>query len=264
MHVWGISEPALRMGVFVAMLVVLVVLEWLRPGPNAPPQRGRRWFANLGLVTLDTLLVRLLLPAGAVGVALWVQSRGWGLFHALQWAGWIEFTLSLLLLDVAIYWQHRVFHVLPWLWRWHRVHHGDATLDASTGVRFHPGEIVLSLGIKTALIALLGIGAMAVLVFEVLLSSFSLFTHANVRLPRRLEPAVRVLLVTPEMHVVHHSTLDDEQRCNYGFHLSCWDRLFGSYLDASRQAPQRLGVDGIDGGDTWRLDRMLMEPWQRR
>lgn len=259
-----VNESVWRIGIFLGVLVALALLEaWLH-GPNPAPRRTRRWPANAGLVLVDTLLARVLLPAGAVGAALWAQAQGLGLFNATPWPAWLEFALALLLLDLAIYWQHRLLHALPWLWPLHRVHHTDTTLDASSALRFHPLEIVLSLAFKVALAVALGIAPLAMLVFEILLSSFALFTHANLALPPRLDHALRRLLVTPAMHWIHHSTRGDEQRSNYGFHLSLWDRWFGTYAQRSRDAPQSFGVAGVDVEQATRFTALLREPFVRR
>jgi sterol desaturase/sphingolipid hydroxylase (fatty acid hydroxylase superfamily) len=260
----GLSESAWRLGIFLGVLVALALLEaWLH-GPNPAPDRARRWPANAGLVLVDTLLARVLLPAGAVGAALWAQSRGLGLFNAVAWPAWLEFALALLLLDLAIYWQHRLLHVLSWLWPLHRVHHTDATLDATSALRFHPLEILLSLAFKLALAVTLGIAPLAMLVFEILLSSFALVTHANLALPPRLDRMVRWLLVTPTMHRIHHSVRGEEQRSNYGFNLSLWDRVFGSYAVDHHDAELRIGVAGVEGDETSRFTALLREPFVSR
>jgi sterol desaturase/sphingolipid hydroxylase (fatty acid hydroxylase superfamily) len=259
-----LSESVWRFGIFLAVLAALTLLEAGLGGPNPSPQRTRRWPANVGLVLLDTLIARLLLPAGAVGAAFWCQARGVGLFNWLAWPFWLEFALALILLDLAIYWQHRWLHVLPWLWPLHRVHHTDVTLDASSALRFHPLEILLSLAFKLALVVAFGIAPLAILVFETLLSSFALVTHANLALPARLDRLVRWILVTPAMHRVHHSTRIAEQHRNFGFHLSFWDRLFGSYATQSRDVPQAFGIERVDADDALRFTRLLGEPFIRR
>jgi sterol desaturase/sphingolipid hydroxylase (fatty acid hydroxylase superfamily) len=254
-----------RLGLFVGILAGLSLLERLRPGPNPAPQRRRRWPAHLALVALDTALARLLLPAGAVGAALWAQSAGWGVFHRVPLPFWWEAALSLLLMEVAIYWQHRWLHRVPLLWRLHRVHHSDMTLDASSALRFHPLEILVSLLYKMALVAIFGIDPSVVLVFEAILSSFALMTHANLDLPPRVDRLVRWVLVTPAMHRVHHSTRIDEQHRNYGFHLSVWDRLFGSYAERTAANNQDFGVAGIGDVDperALRLRALLREPFR--
>lgn len=261
----ALTHPAiLRAAIFIGVLSALTLLEVLLTGPNPSQHRRRRWPANIGLVLIDTLLARLLVPAGAVGAALWAQGHGVGLFNRLAWPAWLEFALALLLLDLAIYWQHRLLHVVSWLWPLHRVHHTDVTLDATSALRFHPLEILLSLVLKLALMVALGIAPLAMLVFETLLSSFALFTHANLALPPRLDRVLRWLLVTPTMHRMHHSTRDDEQRRNFGFHLSLWDRIFGSYAVQSRDTPQAFGVAGVAGEDAARFTSLLREPFVRR
>lgn len=254
----------LRVAIFAAILSALVLLEAWRRGPNPAPLRKRRWPANGGLMLVDTVFARLVLPAGAVGAAVWAQSRGAGLFNALAWPAWLEFALALLLLDLAIYWQHRLLHAVPWLWPLHRVHHTDATLDATSALRFHPLEIGLSLAFKVALAITLGIAPLAMLVFEILLSSFALVTHANLALPTRLDRAVRWLLVTPTMHRIHHSVHDQEQRSNYGFNLSLWDRVFHSYSKTHRDPVLRIGVAGVEDGETRRFVALLREPFAQR
>ncbi len=255
---------ALRGGIFVGVLVTLLVMEVVLRGPNPAPARGRRWPANAGLVLLDTVLARLLLPAGVVGAAAWAQAREVGLLNQVALPHWLEFGIALVLLDLAIYWQHRLLHAWPLLWRLHRVHHTDVTLDATSALRFHPLEILLSLAIKLALAALLGVPALAVMVFEVLLSSFALVTHANLALPPWLDTPVRALLVTPNMHRIHHSTDGEEQRRNFGFNLSVWDHLFGSYAAHARNQPQDFGVTGVGIDAATGFGALLREPFVRR
>lgn len=253
-----------RLGIFLTILAALSIAESRIPGPNPAPERTRRWPANAGLALLYSLLARVAAPAGAVAAALWAQSRGVGLFHATAWPAWLEFALALLLLDLAIYWQHRQMHALAWLWPLHRVHHTDATLDATSALRFHPFEIGLSLLFKAALAIVLGIAPMAMVVFEILLSSFALATHANLALPPRLDRALRWLLVTPDMHRIHHSVRADEQRRNFGFNISLWDRAFGSYAATHRDDALRIGVEGVECAQTTRFVALLREPFVRR
>lgn len=257
-----------RLWVFLGLLAALAAIERLRPGPNPPPRRSHRWPAHAALIALDTLLARVLVPAGAFGVAIWAQSAGVGLFHLLdaQRPGamppWWEWVAGLLLMDAAIYWQHRWLHRVNWLWRLHRTHHTDATLDATSALRFHPLEMLVSLAYKAMLIVVLGVDPAIVLVFEVLLSSFALITHANLALPTRWDRALRWWFVTPAMHRIHHSVRADEQRSNYGFHISVWDRLFGSYAEDSRDAPQAFGLAGADVARSTRLLALLREPFR--
>lgn len=258
------SDIALRGGIFLGVLLVLLVLEALLRGPNPPPMRMRRWPGNLGLVLVGTLLGRLLLPLGVVGAAAWAQAGGFGLLHQVAWPRWLEFGLALVALDLAIYWQHRLLHAWPALWRLHRAHHTDVTLDATSALRFHPLELLASLAFKAALVAVLGIAPLPAMVFEVLLSSFALFTHANLALPARPDRILRRLLVTPNMHRIHHSTHVDEQHRNFGFNLSLWDRVFGSYAAQARDAPQAFGVAGVGGRDATGFAALLREPFVQR
>ncbi len=258
------GDIALRGGIFLGVLVALLVLEAVIRGPNPAPMRTRRWPGNVGLILLGTVLGRLLLPAGVVGAAAWAQARGYGLLNQFEWPPWLEFAIALVVLDLAIYWQHRMLHACSWLWRLHRAHHTDVTLDATSALRFHPLEIVLSLGFKIALVVPLGVSPLAVMVFEVLLSSFALVTHSNLALPAWLDRPVRALLVTPNMHRIHHSTHVDEQHRNFGFNLSLWDHLFGSYAVHARDQPQDFGVSGVPEHEATRFIALLREPFVRR
>lgn len=253
---------AWRLGLFFGLLLTLSLIEALRPGPNPPQRRARRWPAHAAIIVLDTVLMRLAAPAGAVGAALWAQQAGVGLFNLLSVPDWLHWIAGLLLLDLAIYAQHRAMHTLPGLWRLHRMHHTDLTLDATSALRFHPLEMLLSLAYKCALAVALGIDPLVLLAFEALLSAFALFTHANLALPPRLDRLLRRVFVTPAMHRVHHSPHLDEQRRNYGFHLSIWDRLFGSYAAVARETPPRFGVVGVDEVRAQGLPGMLREPFR--
>ncbi len=260
-----IGEATLwRLWLFIGLLATLSLAERLRPGTNPPQRRAQRWPAHLTVVALDTLLARLLLPAGAFGAAMWAHSAGVGLFNLQPDAlpMWLEAVLSILLLDLAIYWQHRWLHAVPWLWRLHRTHHTDTTLDATSALRFHPLEILVSLAYKCALAVALGVDPAVLLAFEALLSSFALITHANIALPPRLDTALRRVLVTPAMHWIHHSTHRDEQQRNFGFHISVWDRLFGSYAAHPRDQPQTFGVEGVDVARGTGVVDLLCEPFR--
>jgi sterol desaturase/sphingolipid hydroxylase (fatty acid hydroxylase superfamily) len=245
-------------------LFLMAVWELLAPRRRLTLSRPVRWLSNLGLVVLDNLAVRLLVPAGAVGAALLAEQHGWGLFHNLLLPEWLVVVLSVVALDLVIYLQHVVFHAVPLLWRLHMVHHADLDFDVTTGVRFHTLEILLSLGIKLVAVVLLGAPAVAVLIFEVLLNATSMFSHGNVRLPARLDRLLRLVLVTPDMHRVHHSTDPRETNSNFGFNLPWWDYLFGTY-----RARPAAGLDGMTIGleqyrDARRADRlhwMLLLPF---
>ena len=233
-------EPALRLAAFVAVFAAMAAWEVAAPRRQRLIPRTSRWPANLAVVALDTIVVRLLLPTAVVGFAVWIQARGWGLFNPLHPAPWLAVVVGLLVLDFAIYAQHRLFHAVPVLWRVHRMHHADLDIDVTTGARFHPFEIVLSLLIKCAIIAVAGIPPVAVFVFEVMLNASSMFNHSNVRIAATADNLLRRLVVTPDMHRVHHSIDPDETHRNFGFNLSIWDRLLGTY----REAP-RAGHEGI-------------------
>lgn len=254
-------EATIRLGIFLGVLAVLLGLERWRPWGHARPLGARRWPHNLGLAVLGSLLVRAVVPAAAVGAAAWAEGRELGLFPALGVPGWLAGLLGIVLLDLMIYWQHRVTHAVPLLWRLHRVHHADPELDATSALRFHPVEILGSMALKMAAVVALGVPAAAVLAFEVILNATAMFNHAAIRLPPRIEPWVRAVLVTPEMHRTHHSEVPAETDSCYGFCLSWWDRLFGSY----RAAPAAgegvvIGVRGWRDAPQQRLDRLLVQP----
>lgn len=259
------AEPFIRLAVFGGVLALMVLWEWRLPRRTLSQSRGRRWPGNVGLVAVDTLVVRLLFPAGAVGAALLAESRGWGFFNAVAAPGWLAGAASLVLLDLVIFGQHVLFHRVPVLWRLHRVHHADLDFDVTTGLRFHPVEILLSMLIKIAVVVAIGAPAAAVLVFEVLLNASSMFTHANVRLPRGLDRAVRWLLVTPEMHRVHHSIARHETDSNFGFNLAVWDRLFRTYRaqpEAGHEA-MTIGLGRFRDPRELALHRLLVQPLRR-
>mgnify|MGYP002785523141 FL=1 len=254
-------EAGIRLGVFLAVLLALIALERVRPWRAVRPLGMRRWPHNLGLAVLGSVLVRAVVPAAAVGAALWAEGRGIGLFPALGAPGWVAIPLAILLLDLLIYWQHRITHMVPVLWRLHRVHHADPEIDATTGLRFHPVEILLSMGLKMAAVVVLGAPAVAVLAFEVILNATAMFNHAAIRLPPRIEPLVRAVLVTPEMHRTHHSEIRAETDSCYGFCLSWWDRIFGSYVAAPAAGEAVvIGVAGWRDAAQQRLDRLLVQP----
>jgi len=243
-----LSEASIRLGAFIALLAALLFAQWRWParGDGRP---ARRQLINLGMAVIGTAVLRIGFPVLAVAWAAQVQ--GGGLFGWLAWPAWVEIIVAVLLLDVAIYWQHRLMHAVPLLWRLHRVHHCDTAFDVTTGVRFHPLEIALSMGFKLALISLLGPHPAAVLVFEVLLSLGALFTHTDIALPQALDRRLRWVFVTPSMHRIHHSTRRVETDSNYGFHLSLWDRLFRSYTVAPAEDERRMPI----GLHEWREPR---------
>jgi sterol desaturase/sphingolipid hydroxylase (fatty acid hydroxylase superfamily) len=211
---------------------------------------------------LDTVVTRIVAPSGAVGFALFAEARGWGLFNRLTLDAWLEFLSALFLLDLVIYLQHRLFHYVPALWRLHRMHHADLDVDVTTGARFHPVEIMLSLGLKFVVIVALGAPPLAVLVFEIALNGTSMFNHSNVRVPPVIERLLRWLIVTPDMHRVHHSVVRRETDSNFGFNFPWWDRLFGTYRPQPQAGHEAmtLGIEQFRDPDELRLDRMLTQP----
>jgi sterol desaturase/sphingolipid hydroxylase (fatty acid hydroxylase superfamily) len=259
-------EPAVRLGLFAAVLLLMAAWEALAPRRRPATARGVRWFSNLALVALDTAAVRLVLPLGAVGAAVLAEYRGWGLFHNVQLPAWVAVVLSVVALDLVIYLQHVLFHAVPLLWRLHMVHHADLDFDVTTGVRFHTLEILLSLGIKLGAVVLLGPPALAVLIFEVLLNATSMFSHGNVRLPARLDRALRLFVVTPEMHRVHHSARPRETNSNFGFNLPWWDYLFGTYRaqPADGHEHMMIGLEQFRDERVERLHWMLALPFVGR
>jgi sterol desaturase/sphingolipid hydroxylase (fatty acid hydroxylase superfamily) len=223
------AEPVVRFGCFAGVLLLMALWEALAPRRQLTVRRPVRWLSNIGLVVVDALAVRFLVPLGAVGMAVLAAQRGWGLFNNVALPGWLAVALAVVALDLAIYLQHLMFHAVPLLWRLHMVHHADLDIDATTGVRFHTLEILLSLLIKMGVVILLGAPVLGVVAFEVLLNATSLFNHGNVRLPAWLDRLLRLVVVTPEMHRVHHSADPRETNSNFGFNLPWWDYLFGTY-----------------------------------
>lgn len=228
------TELALRLGVFLAVFAALAL--WERAAPARVPRLSRalRWRANLGLAVLNTVVLRVVLPGSALAFAALAADAGWGLLNRVELPAWLAVPAGVVILDLVIYFQHVLFHSVPALARLHAVHHADPDFDLTTGIRFHPLEIVLSTLIKFAAIAALGAPVLAVLLFEVLLNATAMFNHANVSLPAWLEPWVRRILVTPDMHRTHHSVIEAERNSNYGFCLSVWDRWLGTYTPAPR------------------------------
>jgi sterol desaturase/sphingolipid hydroxylase (fatty acid hydroxylase superfamily) len=257
-------EAAIRLGAFIAVFTAMALWEAVAPRRARSYSRLRRWPSNLSIVALNTVLIRVLLPATAVSLALAGEKRGWGLLNHLPVPGWMAVVASVVVLDLAIYFQHVMFHAVPALWRVHRMHHADLDFDVTTGARFHPIEIVLSMVIKFGAVVALGPPALGVLVFEVLLNATSMFNHGNVRIPVPLDRYLRWLLVTPDMHRVHHSIVVNETNSNFGFNLSWWDRLLGTY-----RAQPGVGHEGMTIGieqfrqarELW-LDRMLLQPFR--
>jgi len=259
-----VNEPFVRLLAFAGIFAAMAAWEALAPRREQKLARGMRWPSNIGVVVVDTILVRLVFPTTAVGLALLADAREWGLFHALGLPMWASVPLAVIALDLAIYLQHVLFHAVPALWRLHRMHHADQEIDVTTGARFHPIEILLSMGIKLGVVAALGAPAVAVLLFEVLLNATSMFNHSNVQMPVRLDCVLRWIVVTPDMHRVHHSITARETNSNFGFNLPWWDRLFGTYRDqpAAGHEAMTIGIEQFRKPVEQRLDRMLTQPFR--
>jgi len=260
------AEPTIRLAAFLGVLVTMALWEVAAPRRRREIPRVIRWTNNLALVVLDTVILRLTFPIVAVGLAVMAEERGWGLFNNMGAPSWFAIVVSMLLLDLAIYLQHVMFHAVPALWRLHRMHHADLDFDATTGLRFHPVEILISMGIKLVMVAALGPPAVAVLLFEVILNATALFNHANIDIPRPVDRVLRLFVVTPDMHRVHHSTDPRETNSNYGFNMPWWDRLLGTYVaqPAKGHKAMEIGLGQFrTRRDLW-LDRMLVQPLRGR
>ncbi|MHA1113802.1 MAG: sterol desaturase family protein [Alphaproteobacteria bacterium] len=256
------NEPVIRMSIFFGILAVMMAAEALAPRRARLASRRARWPSNLGIVALNSLISRLVFPTAAVGLALLGEERGWGLLGTLELPLWAAVVVSVALLDLAIYLQHVMFHAVPMLWRLHRMHHADLDFDVTTGARFHPIEILLSMGIKLGVVFVLGAPALAVVLFEVLLNATAMFNHGNLRLPLGLDRVLRWILVTPDMHRVHHSVIPREANSNFGFNLPWWDRLLGTYRaqPAKGHEAMTIGLTQFRDPRELRLDRMLVQP----
>ena len=251
------NELLIRLGFFFGILVIMFLWELIAPRRPLITSKVKRWFSNLGLVLIGSIVVRLVFPTALVGVSLLVQQRMWGLFNQFELPGLLKIIFSVLILDLAIYLQHIMFHVVPLFWRLHMVHHTDMDFDVTTGVRFHPIEILLSLGIKMIVVVLIGPPPIAVVIFEILLNGTSMFNHGNARYSQTIDSILRLLVVTPEMHRVHHSTIRWESNSNLGFNFPWWDRLFGTY----RPQPVQGHLEMTIGLDQYKEPRKLTLPW---
>jgi sterol desaturase/sphingolipid hydroxylase (fatty acid hydroxylase superfamily) len=259
------AEALIRLGCFVGVLLLMALWELLAPRRPQSIRRTLRWPNNVALVVFNTFVLRLLLPVAALNVAFLAQAKGWGLFNMVALPAWLVIPAAVALLDLAVYGQHVMFHAVPFLWRLHRMHHADLEFDVTTGLRFHPGEIIISMLIKFAAVLMLGVAPVAVLIFEVVLSTTSMFNHGNVRIPTRLDRSLRLFVVTPDMHRVHHSIDRPETDSNFGFNLPWWDHMFRTYRDRPVLGHDRmsLGIDRFrEPRELW-LDRMLWQPLRR-
>ena len=258
-------EINIRLGFFFGTFILIALWEIAAPKRALTVSKAIRWLNNLGIVVLNTIILRLLFPAAAVGVAAFAASQGWGLLNYYQLPLVLAIVLAVIAMDFIIYLQHVLVHAVPALWRLHRVHHADLDYDVTTGARFHPIEIILSMLIKFATIVVLGPPVVAVVIFEVILNAMAMSNHGNIRLPKGLDRVVRWLVVTPDMHRVHHSVEDNEANSNYGFNLSIWDRIFGTYIDQPRDGHQGMTIGIHKYRDPKQVDQlpgMLMLPFK--
>lgn len=260
------NEPLIRLMVFMVVLLAMAAWELLASRRPQQMRRTKRWPANLLIVVLDTAVVRLVFPLAAVGAAIHAQEQGWGLFNLLSVPDWLALILAVAALDAAVYFQHRLFHAVPWLWRLHRMHHADQEFDVTTALRFHPLEILLSMLIKIAAVLALGASPLAVIVFEILLNATAMFNHGNVRMPLRIDRYLRLFVVTPDMHRVHHSIIRSETDSNFGFNLPWWDRLFSTYRDQPEKGHlgMTIGLEYFRTEQDQRLGSMLIQPFRTR
>jgi sterol desaturase/sphingolipid hydroxylase (fatty acid hydroxylase superfamily) len=257
------SGQTLRLAVFTGSLLLIALWELLSPRRPLQSGKHRRWLANLSLAAVDTVAVRLLFPLLPTAVAQIAATRGWGLFNMVPLASWLIFLLSFLLLDFIIYLQHVLFHFTPLLWRLHRVHHSDLDLDVTSGIRFHPLEIIISLLIKMAAVVLIGAPAQVVAAFEIALNACALFNHGNIKLPATCDRLLRLVLVTPDMHRIHHSVLVRETNSNFGFSVPWWDRFCGTYRPepAAGQLAMTIGLTKYRDPRRLTLLRLLAQPF---
>ncbi len=258
------NEATIRLSFFVGVLFLMALWEVFLPKRKLLVSKAFRWANNLSLVFLNTFLLRLLFPAAAVGVAVFAENTGWGIFNYFDFPFWVAVIFSVVFLDLVIYLQHVMFHAVPLLWRLHRVHHADLDIDVTTGARFHPFEIILSMLIKFSAIVILGAPALAVVIFEIILNAMAMFNHSNVRMFFWLDSFLRLFVVTPDMHRVHHSIKTQETNSNFGFNLSLWDRIFGTYKAQPDEGHtgMTIGISAFrDKKICDRLDNMLFLPF---
>lgn len=257
------QESTLRLSIFIGLIITFVVWERLKPRRTLTQNKKTRWISNFSIVGLNTIFLRIFLPITAIEFALWTQDKDFGVLNLIGVAPTVSTLLAILFLDLAIYFQHILFHKVPIFWRLHRMHHTDLDLDVSSGGRFHPLEILLSMGFKFLVIFLIGAPPEAVLIFEILLNATSLFNHSNIYLSPKVDSLIRFFLVTPDMHRIHHSILVKETNSNYGFCLPLWDRIFRTYTKEPQSDPQKmlLGLEDFRESRFARLGAMLIQPF---
>jgi sterol desaturase/sphingolipid hydroxylase (fatty acid hydroxylase superfamily) len=258
-------EAGFRFACFLTVLLILTIWELIWPRRTLQGTKSNRWATNFGLAFIDTVTLKVLMPFLAVEAAVQVQTLQWGIFNWVSFPFWASFILSILLLDLTIYWQHRLFHVIPLFWRFHRVHHTDIGFDVSTGIRFHPIEIVISMVIKIGAVFIIGPSVLAVVAFEVLLNATSLFNHGNIKLPEKVEPILRWFVVTPDMHRIHHSVIGRETNSNYCFNFPWWDKIFKSYCHAPHnpQTTMDIGLTEYKNVNELKFTNLLQIPFKK-
>lgn len=260
------QADVIRLSIFLIVLLSCALWEWVLPRKTLTQSKWQRWLNNLGLVGLNSLFLTLLMPILAIEAAVWAEKSQFGLLNQLELPMALEIVIAVVLLDLAIYLQHLVFHRIPILWRLHRMHHADQDIDVTTGARFHPIEILLSMWIKMAVVVMSGINPISVLVFEVLLNASAMFNHSNAKLSLSLDKWLRKIVVTPDMHRVHHSVEVKETHSNFGFFLSIWDKMFNTYI-AQPKAGHNNATIGLPYFQTAReqwLDKMLTQPFRKK
>lgn len=259
---WGF-EDQIRAAAAASVFVLMALWEIAAPRRAQLHNRSSRWPGNLALAFVNVALIRVVTPITVFGVAIAAQDNGWGLMNLLSWPSIPAGVITFVALDLVIYGQHIAFHRFSGLWRFHRVHHADLEFDVTTGLRFHPGEAVISLLVKMTTVLILGVAPLVVVLFEVVLNATSMFNHGNVRLPLQVDAWLRTVLVTPDMHRVHHSRRGNEMNSNFGFNFSWWDRLFATYQaqPAGGHGEMELGLELFRDGHELRLGRMLRQPW---
>lgn len=262
---FDLSEASIRLIIFVGLFATLATLEWVVPRRKLRPVKTMRWITNWSIVIIDSILVRLLFKTAAVGGALWAADTGFGLFNLVNLPFWFAFFVSFIVLDFAVWLSHVASHKIPMFWRIHRMHHSDIDFDVTTAIRFHPIEIILSMIWKYAVVLALGAPAASVLVFEIVLNGGAMFNHSNFKLPLGVDRILRLFIVTPDMHRVHHSIQRRETDSNYGFNLSIWDRLFGTYIDQPEKGhtAMQIGLPQWQDEQPARLDWSLSVPFKK-
>ena len=257
-------EQTIRMSVFIGLLVLLSGLEFLSPLAKRQTARPRQWFTNVAIVLIDNVTLKVLFPMLAAGVAAYAAQNTFGLFNLIDLNNWLTIILSLLLLDLLIYFQHVIMHKIPMFWRLHRMHHTELGLDVTSAIRFHPIEIIISMLIKMLFVLLMGIPVVAVIIFEILLNGLALFNHSNIKLPAPIEKILRLFIITPEIHWIHHSEIPFETNSNYGFNLCLWDRIFSTYIDKpTKDYPEmRQGLNEFGFEKSLTLPELLISPFK--